>query len=78
LQPNVSYSADLFCSSITDDLKSALSVQNGLTKLNIALAENGLSIQCSFQSHPAKATNFQTLINKNRPNIKLVNTNFLS
>jgi len=78
LQPNVSYSADLFCSSITDNLKSALSVQNGLTKLNIALAENGLSIQCSFQSHPAKATNFQTLINKNRPNIKLVNTNFLS
>lgn len=78
LQPNVSYSADLFCSSITDDLKSALSVQNGLTKLSISLAENGLSIQCSFQSHPAKATNFQTLINKNRPNIKLVNTNFLS
>ena len=78
LQPNVSYSADLFCSSITDNLKSALSVQNGLTKLNIALAENGLSIQCSFQSHPGKAINFQTLINKNRPNIKLVNTNFLS
>lgn len=78
LQPNVSYSADLFCSSISDDLKSALSVQNGLTKLNITLAENGLSIQCSFQSHPAKATNFQTLIYKNRPNIKLVNTNFLT
>lgn len=78
LQPNVNYSADLFCSSINDDLKSALSIQNGLTKLNIALAENGLSIQCAFQSHPPKTTNFQTLLYKNRPNIKLVNTNFLT
>jgi hypothetical protein len=78
LQPNVSYSADLFCSSISDDLKSMLSIENGLTKLSIALAENGLSIQCSFQSNPPRATNFQTLVYKNRPNIKLVNTNFLS
>lgn len=78
LQPNVSYSADLFCSSITDQLKSLLTVDNGLTKLNIALAENGLTIQCSFQSYPGKPLNLQTLIYKNRPNIKLVNTNFLS
>jgi hypothetical protein len=78
LQPNVSYSADLFCSSITDDLKSLLSVNNGLVKLGIALAENGLSIQCAFQSHPAKPLNFQSLVYKTRPNIKLVNTNFLS
>jgi hypothetical protein len=55
-----------------------LSIENGLTKLSIALAENGLSIQCSFQSNPPRATNFQTLVYKNRPNIKLVNTNFLS
>jgi hypothetical protein len=78
LQPNVSYSADLFCSSISDQLKSLLTVDNGLTKLNIALAENGLTIQCSFQSYPGKPLNLQTLIYKNRPNIKLVNTNFLS
>ena len=78
LQPNVSYSADLFCSSISDDLKSLLSVDNGLVKLGIALAENGLTIQCGFQSNPAKPLNFQSLIYKTRPNIKLVNTNFLS
>lgn len=78
LQPAVSYSADIFCSSISDDLKALLSVNNGLTKLSINIAENGLTIQCSFQSSPSKPMNFQTLIYKNRPNIKLVNTNFLS
>jgi len=78
LQPSVSYSADLFCSSISESLKSLLSVNNGLSKLNINIVENGLTIQCSFESSPSKQINLQNLIYKNRPNIKLINTNFFN
>ena len=78
LQPSVSYSADLFCSSISESLKSLLSVDNGLSKLNINIVENGLTIQCSFESSPSKQINLQNLIYKNRPNIKLINTNFFN
>ena len=78
LQPMVSYSADLFCSSISDKLKSLLSIDNGLSKLNINIVENGLTIQCSFESNPSKQINLQNLIYKNRPNIKLINTNFFN
>lgn len=78
LQPAVSYSAELFCSSISESLKSLLSVNNGLSKLNINLVENGLIIQCSFESNPSKQINLQNLIYKNRPNIKLINTNFFN
>lgn len=78
LQPMVSYSADLFCSSISDGLKSLLSIDNGLSKLNINIVENGLTIQCSFESNPSKQINLQNLIYKNRPNIRLINTNFFN
>lgn len=78
LQPMVSYSADLFCSSISDKLKSLLSINNGLSKLNINIVENGLTIQCSFESSPSKQINLQNLIYKNRPNIRLINTNFFN
>ena len=78
LQPMVSYSADLFCSSISDKLKSLLSIDNGLSKLNINIVENGLTIQCSFESSPSKQINLQNLIYKNRPNIRLINTNFFN
>ncbi len=78
LQPNVSYSADIFCSSISESLKSLLSINNGLSKLNINLVENGLIIQCSFDSSPSKQVNLQNLIYKNRPNIRLINTNFFN
>lgn len=78
LQPMVSYSADLFCSSISDSLKSLLSIDNGLSKLNINIVENGLTIQCSFESNPSKQINLQNLIYKNRPNIRLINTNFFN
>jgi hypothetical protein len=75
-QPNIKFSADIFCSSIPSQLKDLLTVQNGLTKLNINLAENGLSINCSFESSPTLALSQESLILKNRPNIKLVNPNF--
>jgi len=78
LQPSVSYSADIFCSSISESLKSLLSINNGLSKLNINIVENGLTIQCSFESNPSKQVNLQNLIYKNRPNIRLINTNFFN
>ena len=75
-QANVKFNADIFCSSIPLQLKNLLSVTNGLTKLNINLAENGLSISCSFESAPTLALNQETIILKNRPNIKLSTPNF--
>lgn len=75
-QPNIKFSADIFCSSIPSALRDLLTVQNGLTKLNINLAENGLSINCSFESAPPLALSQEALILKNRPNIKLINPNF--
>ena len=77
LEPNVTYSADLFVSSISSSLKALLSVNNGLVKMNITLGESGLNVSCEFQSHPAAAAKLETLIYKNRPNIKFQNTNFL-
>ena len=75
-QANVKFNADIFCSSIPFQLKNLLSVTNGLTKLNINLAENGLSISCSFESAPPLILNQETLMLKNRPNIKLSTPNF--
>ena len=75
-EPSVKFSADIFCSEISSELKGLLTVDNGLTKLNINLAENGLNINCSFDSYPASLVNLETLINKNKPNIKLLNTNY--
>ena len=75
-EPSVKFSADIFCSEISSGLKGLLTVDNGLTKLNINLAENGLNINCSFDSYPASLVNLETLINKNKPNIKLLNTNY--
>jgi hypothetical protein len=72
----VKFSADIFCSEISSGLRNLLTVDNGLTKLNINLAENGLNINCSFDSSPASLVNLETLINKNKPNIKLLNTNY--
>lgn len=74
-EPAVSYSSDIFCAKISSELKSLLNVKNGLTKLNITLGENGLNIQCDFQSRPPRLDKLETLIYKNRPNIKLQNTN---
>jgi len=75
-EPSVKFSADIFCSEISSGLRNLLTVDNGLTKLNINLAENGLNINCSFDSSPASLVNLETLINKNKPNIKLLNTNY--
>lgn len=75
-EPSVSYSNDIFCSAISSQLKNLLSVFSGLTKMTLTVGENGLHIQTEFQSHPAKPEKMQTLINKYRPNIKLINTNF--
>lgn len=74
-EPAVSYSSDVFCAKISSSLKELLNVRNGLTKLNITLGENGLNIQCEFQSRPPRLDKLETLIYKNRPNIKLQNTN---
>lgn len=76
--PGVSFSADLFCSSISLGLKNILSVNNGLSSLNITLGEGGLNLKCQFNSRPAKASKMETLIYKNKPNIKFKNTNFLT
>ena len=75
-QPNVTYSVDLFCSYVDATLKSLMSVKKGLSKMNLSIGENGLNIQITYQSHPAKPLNMETLIYKNKPNIKLINTNF--
>ena len=75
-EPSVKFSADIFCSEISAGLRDLLTVDNGLTKLNINLAENGLNINCSFDSYPGTLVNLETLINKNKPNIKLLNTNY--
>jgi hypothetical protein len=75
-QPNLKFAAEIFCSEIPSDLKEILSVNNGLAQLNINLAENGLNISCSFESSPAAPSNLESLILKNKPNIKLVNTNY--
>ena len=75
-EPNVKFSADIFCSEISAGLRNLLTVDNGLSKLNINLAENGLNINCSFDSYPTTLVNLETLINKNKPNIKLINTNY--
>jgi hypothetical protein len=75
-EPSVKFSADIFCSEISAGLRDLLTVDNGLTKLNINLAENGLNINCSFDSYPGTLINLETLINKNKPNIKLLNTNY--
>ena len=74
-EPNLKFSADIFCSEITETLKNSLSIDNGLTKLNINISSEGLSIGCSFESSPAAMENLDSLITRNRPNIKLVNTN---
>lgn len=75
--PAVSFSADLFCSSISSGLQDILSVNNGLSSLNIALGEGGLNLKCQFNSRPAKPLSMETLIYNNKPNIKFQNTNFL-
>lgn len=75
--PAVSFSAELFCSSISSGLKDILSVNNGLSSLNITLGEGGLNLKCQFNSRPAKPLSMETLIYNNKPNIKFQNTNFL-
>lgn len=74
-EPNLLYSIDLFCSEINSTLKNALSIDNGLSSLNINLNQQGLNLSCSFESSPASVQSLETLILRNRPNIKLVNTN---
>ena len=74
-EPAVSYSNDIFCAKISTALKELLNVKSGLTKLNITIGESGLNIQCEFQSRPPRLDKLETLIYKNRPNIKLQNTN---
>ena len=76
LEPNVKYSAEIFCSKITPSMKDLFSPLNGLRKLNINLSENGLSISFDYESLPANPLKLETLITKSRPNIKLQNTNF--
>jgi hypothetical protein len=75
-QPNVTYSVDLFCSYVDATLKNLISVNKGLSKMNLSIGESGLNIQLTYQSSPAKPLNMETLVYKNKPNIKLVNTNF--
>ena len=76
-QPDISYSVNLFCQSINSSLKNLLTVEKGLSKSNLLIGENGLNIQLEYRSLPAKALNVETLIANNKPNIKLINTNFL-
>ena len=75
-QPSVTYSVDLFCSYVDATLKNLISVNKGLSKMNLSIGESGLNIQLTYQSYPAKPLNMETLAYKNKPNIKLVNTNF--
>ena len=75
-QPSVTYSVDLFCSYVDSTLKNLISVTKGLSKMNLSIGENGLNIQLTYQSYPAKPLSMETLVYKNKPNIKLVNTNF--
>ncbi len=75
---SISYSADIFCSSISSELKKILSVKNGLNNLSISFGEGGLNIKCGFSSKPAASPSMETLIYKNKPNIKFQNTNFLT
>lgn len=74
-EPNLKFNADIFCSEITSDLDNTLSINNGLTKLSINLGEDGLNLNCSFESSPAAMESLESLILRNRPNIKLINTN---
>ena len=77
-EPAVSFSTELFCSLISSGLKNILSLNNGLTSLNITLGEGGLNLKCQFSSRPVKEAKIETLIYKNKPNIKFKNTNFLA
>jgi hypothetical protein len=74
-EPNLKFSADIFCSEITSTLRDSLSIDNGLTSLNINISSEGLTIGCSFESSPAQMENLDALLIRNRPNIKLINTN---
>lgn len=74
-EPNLKFSADIYCSEISNNLKNSLSIDNGLTSLNINLNSQGLNINCSFESSPSQMENLDALMLRNRPNIKLVNTN---
>jgi hypothetical protein len=76
LEPNVKYSAEIFCNKITPSMKALFSPLSGLRKLNINLSENGLNISFDYESLPANPLKLETLITKSRPNIKLLNTNF--
>lgn len=76
-QPIVIYSAEFFCVFINEKLKNLLSVFKGLSKLNITFGSGGLVIQAEFRSSPEKLRSVESLIAKNRPNIKLINTNSL-
>lgn len=76
-QPAVTYSVEIFCNSIGSTLRNLLSVFNGMSSLNISLGDAGMTIQAQFRSYPAKIRSVESLINRNRPNIKLINTNFL-
>ena len=71
----VSYSADLFCSSISSGLQDILSVNNGLVGLNISLGEGGLNVRCEFNSRPVREVSMETLLYKSKPNIKFQNMN---
>ena len=75
-QPSVTYSVDLFCSYVDATLKNLISVTKGLSKMNLSIGESGLNIQLTYQSYPAKPLSMETLAYKNKPNIKLINTNF--
>jgi hypothetical protein len=74
VNPKLSYSAEIFCSVVSRELKAMLSVDQGLSKLTVTLGEGGLNIQCTFESRPAKPVSLETLTIKNKPNIKLMNT----
>lgn len=76
-QPAVVYSVEIFCSSISSTLREILSVFNGMSSLNISIGEAGMTIQAQFRSYPAKIRSVESMINRARPNIKLINTNFL-
>ena len=75
-QPSVTYSVDLFCSYVDQTLKNLISIEKGLTKMNLTIGQNGLNIQLTYQSYPGKPLSMETLAYKNKPNIKLINTNF--
>lgn len=75
-QPSVTYSIDLFCSYVDQTLKNLISIEKGLTKMNLTIGQSGLNIQLTYQSYPGKPLSMETLAYKNKPNIKLINTNF--